>query len=1358
MKGEVMRLFIISILLVGVISTAYSYAQDIQKPRYRGTVIIEGSEVLAIAFARIFEAAGYKVIVKNSEAQKPKVAIKQEGDTTPPTVRITTPPNGSYVSRTTPLTIESSDNVAVSKTILYIEGSMVAAWSGGGTFTYNWDTTQYTDGPKNVTVWANDTSGNTNSAYYRFIVDNTPPTVTITYPTTDQYIGTSTITIQWSGSDNYEIDHYEISIDNGPWINVGLNTSYTVTLSDGYHNATVLVIDKAGNANFDMVTFTIDTQAPTVTITSPQTGAWFNIRNITVYWTASDTLSGIDHYEVRIDGGSWINVGTSTSYTFTNLAEGTHTVEVKAVDRAGNAQIASVQFGVDLTPPTVTITSPASGSYIPSRDVTVTWTGSDGLSGIDHYEVRCTNSTWDSGWINAGTATSYTFVNLSDGQYTIYVKAIDRAANAAVDYITITVDTTPPYVHIDAPTDGAYVRGTVTIQVTWNDANPDKCELYIDGTLKYTWTTAGTVTYNWDTTQVADGSHTIEAKAYDKAGNTASHSITVIVDNTLPTVHIDAPIDGAYVRGITTIQVTWNDANPDKCELYIDGTLKYTWTTTGTVTYSWDTTQVADGSHTIEAKAYDKAGNIASHSITVIVDNTLPYVHIDAPTDGAYIRGITTIQVTWNDANPDRCELYIDGTLKYTWTTAGTVTYNWDTTQVIDGSHTIEAKAYDKAGNIASHSITATVDNTIPTVHIDAPLDGAYVHGVVTIQVTWSDTNPDKCELYIDGVLKYTWTTTGTVTYNWDTTQVADGSHTIEARAYDKAGNAASHSITVIVDNTLPTVHIDAPLDGAYVRGVTTIQVTWNDANPDKCELYIDGTLKYMWTTTGTVTYSWNTTQVADGSHTIEAVAYDKAGNIASHSIIVIVDNTLPYVHIDAPLDGAYVRGIVTIQVTWSDANPDKCELYIDGTLKYTWTTTGTVTYSWDTTQVTDGSHTIEAVAYDKVGNTASHSITVIVDNTLPTVHIDAPLDGAYVRGIVAIQVTWNDANPDKCELYIDGILTYTWTTTGAVTYDWDTTQVADGPHTIEARAYDKAGNTASHSITVIVDNTLPTVHIDAPLDGAYVRGTVTIQVTWNDANPDKCELYIDGTLKYTWTTAGTVTYDWDSAQVTDGSHTIEAKAYDKAGNIASHSITVIVDNTLPYVHVDAPLDGAYVRGTVTIQVTWNDANPDKCELYIDGVLTYTWTITGAVTYNWDTTRVADGPHTIEARAYDKAGNTASHSITVIVDNTLPYVHIDAPTDGTHVRGVVTIQVTWNDANPDKCELYIDDVLKYTWTITGTMTYNWDTTQVTDGSHTIEARAYDKVGNTASHSITVIVDNTLPTIVITSPSNGSVVS
>ncbi|MEM4677343.1 MAG: Ig-like domain-containing protein, partial [Candidatus Korarchaeota archaeon] len=530
--------------------------------------------------------------------------------------------------------------------------------------------------------------------------------------------------------------------------------------------------------------------------------------------------------------------------------------------------------------------------------------------------------------------TNYTLTNLPEGTHNVTIVAKDLAGNTARDYVIFHIDTTPPTVHIDAPLDGAYVRGTVTIQVTWNDANPDRCELYIDGTLKYTWTTAGTVTYDWDTTQVADGPHTIEARAYDKAGNTASHSIIVIVDNTLPYVHIDTPLDGTYVRGIVTIQITWNDANPDKCELYIDGTLKYTWTTTGTVTYDWDTTQVTDGSHTIEARAYDKAGNTASHSITVIVDNTLPTVHIDAPTDGAYVHGVVTIQVTWNDANPDRCELYIDETIKYTWTTTGTVTYNWDTTQVTDGSHTIEAKAYDKAGNTASHSITVIVDNTLPYVHIDAPLDGAYIRGITTIQVTWNDANPDRCELYIDGVLKYTWTTAGTVTYNWDTTQVTDGSHTIEARAYDKVGNAASHSITVIVDNTLPTIVITSPSNGSVVS--TTFYVYWNASDNivvDRVEVYLNGSLQ--------ATYYYNEAEVS-GSHkfaelstnawyNVTVVVYDKAGNSNWDYILVY---TMPLsVTIVAPSQDQFFN-TTTVVVEWTyGGSPENFTIYLNGNI-----------------------------------------------------------------------------------------------------------------------------------------------------------------------------------------------------------------------------------------------------------------------------------------------------------------------------------------------------------------------------------------------------------------------------------------
>ncbi|MEM4539797.1 MAG: Ig-like domain-containing protein, partial [Candidatus Korarchaeota archaeon] len=164
----------------------------------------------------------------------------------------------------------------------------------------------------------------------------------------------------------------------------------------------------------------------------------------TVAWSGSDALSGIDHYEVRIDGGSWINVGTSTSHTFTNLAEGTHTIEVKAVDVAGNIATSTVTVGVDVTPPLIEILSPSKGSVLSVTKVNVTWKGSDALSGIDHYEVRISGGEW----INVGTNTSYVFENVAPGDRIIYVKAVDKAGNADVASVTFRIEALAPIIQL----------------------------------------------------------------------------------------------------------------------------------------------------------------------------------------------------------------------------------------------------------------------------------------------------------------------------------------------------------------------------------------------------------------------------------------------------------------------------------------------------------------------------------------------------------------------------------------------------------------------------------------------------------------------------------------------------------------------------------------------------------------------------------------------------------------------------------------------------------------------------------------------------------------------------------------------
>jgi len=96
-----------------------------------------------------------------------------------------------------------------------------------------------------------------------------------------------------------------------------------------------------------------------------------------------------------------------------------------------------------------------------------------------------------------------------------------------------TPDTTPPTTSITSPANGATVGGTVTVQASASDnVGVTRVELYVDGSLSGT-ATSSPYAFSWNTTTVANGSHTLQTRAYDAAGNVGSSAtITVTVSNT----------------------------------------------------------------------------------------------------------------------------------------------------------------------------------------------------------------------------------------------------------------------------------------------------------------------------------------------------------------------------------------------------------------------------------------------------------------------------------------------------------------------------------------------------------------------------------------------------------------------------------------------------------------------------------------------------------------------------------------------------------------------------------------------------------------------------------------------------------
>ncbi len=418
----------------------------------------------------------YSTNIYNASFRAENRSIRITEDTTPPEIVNGTPEqNATGVQLNQVITITFSEPINTT-TFSYScspdPGGWAVSWNSNNTaVTLGHNDFQYNTTYNFTVIGAKDSAGNSlkdapvSVNFTTLEQENIPPSITITSPADASILGTDSVTVQWTGSDASGINHYEVRIDSVLWVDVGMNTTQDFTgLSDGSHTVDVKAIDNATNEATDSVSFTVDTTAPTVTITSPTNGAITNFGSMTVSWTGSDATSGINHYEVSIDSGSWLNVGTSTTHDFTDLSDASHTVDVKTVDNAGNEATESVTFTVDTTAPIVSISSPSNNQILTSSDVTVLWTGSDTTTGIDHYEVRI-----DSGsWVDVGMNTTQDFAGLPDGSHTVDVKAIDNAANEATASVTFSVDTVAPTITAHSPT-GLNVSLNSTISVTFSE-------------------------------------------------------------------------------------------------------------------------------------------------------------------------------------------------------------------------------------------------------------------------------------------------------------------------------------------------------------------------------------------------------------------------------------------------------------------------------------------------------------------------------------------------------------------------------------------------------------------------------------------------------------------------------------------------------------------------------------------------------------------------------------------------------------------------------------------------------------------------------------------------------------------------
>lgn len=476
------------------------------------------------------------------------------------------------------------------------------------------------------------------------------------------------------------------------------------------------------------------------------------------------------------------------------------------------------------------------------------------------------------------------------GIYAIGAQVYDNAVPphvAATGICTVTIGNPPAITGIttDQLPDGLIVEPSVQRQIKITATDQEDAPEALTVAVSVDRGTPSSSTATWDDvngvyvtnwTPPASGAALITATVTDTTGMTGTYNQVVRIDtcavNCAPDVPvIKPPENGATVTGTIPVTVTATDHEDIppatlSVEISFDGGTNWlpaghTGDANTTYVYNWNTQAVPNGSYTIQVRATDSEGlttpglpvTVTVHNIT----NTKPTVTIDVPGNGDTVDGTFDIKVTAVDDYTAPAALVVEISIDGGgWIPIGhaggtTYTFNWNTTLIADGTHTIAARATDDGTPPLQSDvfgpITVTVRNNYPpNVTITSPGDGATVPiGTVTIRITAADDLTAAAALVvqvsIDGgaYQNATYSGSGTsYTYSWDTTGLT-GPYTITARATDTGNPPLSTTSTITVTVMAPTsmdgdsiTAIPGPVSGSSYWPTVTVTVRDNTGQP----------------------------------------------------------------------------------------------------------------------------------------------------------------------------------------------------------------------------------------------------------------------------------------------------------------------------------------------------------------------------------------------------------------------------------------------------------------------------------------------------------------------------------------------
>ena len=224
----------------------------------------------------------------------------------------------------------------------------------------NWTGVTGAEGSNTWIVYCNDSAGNENQSSVTFTIDSIIPNILILTPTNNTNTTNTLLDVNYTASD-INLDHCWWTEDSGATntsLTTNCNNITTETWTEGTHNVIVYVNDTIGNENSSSITFTIDTTAPTLTITSPINNTNHSLAVVDLNYTYIESLSGGNCWYNNNSAANSTSVVMGTNFSGVTGIQGNNIWTLYCNDSLGNEAGLDVSLFIDTIFPQIYFTNP----------------------------------------------------------------------------------------------------------------------------------------------------------------------------------------------------------------------------------------------------------------------------------------------------------------------------------------------------------------------------------------------------------------------------------------------------------------------------------------------------------------------------------------------------------------------------------------------------------------------------------------------------------------------------------------------------------------------------------------------------------------------------------------------------------------------------------------------------------------------------------------------------------------------------------------------------------------------------------------------------------------------------------------